>query len=264
MLPSAALLQTLNRAAEQLWQQLSPGTEDLSVEVLDQVDSTNDELMRRVRSGQPIQPTLLTAVEQTSGRGRRGRSWVATPGEALCFSYLRPWPLHVSLEGLSVSVGLAMAEAMHAEVQIKWPNDWWWRGRKLGGMLIESARGPWGQALVVGVGINLRAPALMPGHGGVEPAGLCDIDAQLSGDPGHWWSVLANSLHHELERFIQRGLGPRLSALASRDALLDQTVALSDGTTGIARGINASGALQIQTASGLQSVISHEVSLRLA
>lgn len=264
MQPHSAFTQTFNQAAERLWQQLHPDLEDLSVEVLHQVDSTNDELMRRVRSGQPLQPTLLTTLEQTHGRGRRGRQWVANPAHTLCFSLLRPWPLHISLEGLSVSVGLALAEAMHPQVRIKWPNDWWWQGRKLGGMLIESAKGPWGQALVVGVGVNLHAPALMPGHAGVEPAGLSEIDAQLSSDPGHWWHQLSLALHHELERFIQRGLEPRLSALGSRDALLNQPVTLSNGLQGIARGVNAQGGLLIETPLGVETVISHEVSLRLA
>src|SRR4051812_25393713 len=93
--------------------------------------------MRRARAGE-MDPVLLVAERQTSGRGRLGRGWRSAPGESLTFSLgLKLGPADWS--GLSLAVGVSLAETLHPRIQLKWPNDLWVGDRKLGGILIETA-----------------------------------------------------------------------------------------------------------------------------
>ena len=134
-----------------------PQLPGFSVEILPEVDSTNTELMRRAKEGRP-DPILLIAERQLAGRGRQGRAWVGELGDALTFSIGLPYrPANWS--GLSLAVGLSLAESLGPEVQIKWPNDLWRLERKLGGILIEAASQGDQSYAVIGVGLNVRKPS---------------------------------------------------------------------------------------------------------
>jgi BirA family biotin operon repressor/biotin-[acetyl-CoA-carboxylase] ligase len=120
---------------------------EAGVEVVDFIDSTNTELMRRGSQSNHA-PTLLVALSQTAGRGRMGRAWQSQPGAGLTFS----WGMHLApadWSGLSLAVGLALVEALDPDRQwglrLKWPNDVCWSNagtlRKLGGILIETQMG---------------------------------------------------------------------------------------------------------------------------
>ncbi|MEO7549170.1 MAG: biotin--[acetyl-CoA-carboxylase] ligase, partial [Ramlibacter sp.] len=145
--------------AEAIRAAVAPSLPGFTVEVLPQVDSTNTELMRRARAGQ-TDPVLLVAERQTAGRGRLGRDWHSGAGDALTFSLALPLA-PADWSGLSLAVGVSLAESLHPDIRLKWPNDLWLADRKLGGILIETASfGQAGQArryAVVGVGINLVA-----------------------------------------------------------------------------------------------------------
>jgi BirA family biotin operon repressor/biotin-[acetyl-CoA-carboxylase] ligase len=124
------------------------------VELVDQIDSTNAELLRRAATGAAA-GAVLVADHQTAGRGRLDRSWDDEPGDALLVSVLlRPdlppdrWFL------LTFAGGLAAAEICGAE--LKWPNDVMVGSRKLAGLLAEAS----GDAVVVGMGLNLRPSAV--------------------------------------------------------------------------------------------------------
>ena len=141
--------------AETVWQQVFPLPPDFTVEVLPEIDSSNSELMRRARAGQH-EATLLVAERQTAGRGRMGRVWQSQPGDSLTFSLslaLKPqdW------SGLSLAVGLSLAESLHPNVGLKWPNDLWFQDRKLGGILVEAASMGGRSQVVIGVGLNIRS-----------------------------------------------------------------------------------------------------------
>ncbi len=142
--------------AEAVWETVAPVLPGFTVEVLPEVDSTNTELMRRARVGL-IDPVLLVAERQTAGRGRLGRPWAGEAGASLTFSLGLPLA-PADWSGLSLAVGVALAESLHPDVRIKWPNDLWLHDRKLAGILIETAGTGAAAAprcVVVGVGINI-------------------------------------------------------------------------------------------------------------
>ena len=128
--------------AAALQDSLQPLLPGLRVQVLAEIESTNTELMRRARAGDTT-PTLLVAQAQTAGRGRLGRAWksASAAGQgALAFSLRLPLA-PPDWSGLSLAVGLTLAEALPPDLRNKWPNDLWWQGRKLSGILIETAAG---------------------------------------------------------------------------------------------------------------------------
>jgi len=241
---------------------LAPSVPGCAVEVLASIDSTNSELMRRARAGQTT-PTLLVAEEQRAGRGRLGRGWQGgngEPGSALAFSLGLPLAPH-NWSGLSLAVGLALAEALHDDIRLKWPNDLWWQGRKLAGVLVETAGTGTPDAhrvVVVGVGINI---APLGGEGFSTPptclqALLPGISAPLA------LMRIAAPLARMLRAFEQGGFAPLAARFNARDALAGQAVRLSDGTEGVAQGVGPGGALLLRTATGLREVSSSEVSVR--
>lgn len=246
--------------AEAVWEQVAPLLPGFSVEILPEVDSTNTELMRRVRAGQP-EPVLLVAERQTAGRGRLGRSWHAEPGASLTFSLGLPLA-PADWSGLSLAVGVAVAEALHPAVQLKWPNDLWVGDRKLGGILIETAAAPAGPGrhAIVGVGLNV-APRAADGLS-TPPAALQELLPGL--DAAGALGRVAAPLVRELLAFERAGFAPVQPRYARRDALAGRAVRLSDGTEGDARGVSGTGALLVHTAAGPVAVTSAEVSVRPA
>jgi biotin-[acetyl-CoA-carboxylase] ligase BirA-like protein len=138
------------------------------IDVLDSCDSTNAVLLARAEAGAPS-GTVVIANEQTAGRGRRGRSWFASPGDSLTFSLLWRFAPGTAPAGLSLAVGLAVAQALTdlcagvgaGDTALKWPNDILKDGRKLGGILVELLPGA-PHAAVIGIGINLHLPPKCP------------------------------------------------------------------------------------------------------
>jgi BirA family biotin operon repressor/biotin-[acetyl-CoA-carboxylase] ligase len=242
------------------------------VEVVGSIDSTNAELMRRGQ-GAHSTPTLLVALSQTAGRGRMGRVWSAQPGQGLTFS----WGMHLApadWSGLSLAVGLALAQALDPQgqwgVRLKWPNDLWWQpgdtARKLGGILIEtqmrlvSAPAPAQRWCVVGVGLNLVSPEM--GELSVPPVGWCEITGAPASCAPEVLQLCMAALVPAMLAFERHGFAPLVDQFAQRDALRGQAVVLSDGRQGQAQGVNAQGALRLQTDQGVQWVSSAEVSVR--
>lgn len=246
---------------EAITQAVSPWLPGFKAEVLPEIDSTNSELLRRFRQGR-AEPTLLVAETQTAGRGRLGRVWesaTAEPGRALTLSLGLPLS-PADWSGLSLAVGLAVAGSLHPDIRIKWPNDLWWQGRKLAGILVETAGSPQatGRFVVIGIGINV-----LPLEGGAfstPPAWLTDIDPSL--DAPAALLRLAEPLVRAVKAFERDGFAPLATRFNARDAFAGLEVRLSDGTEGQALGVGPSGALRVQTSSGLREIISSEVSVR--
>lgn len=265
-------LQPTHWHAEDLWLAIAPKLPGFTVEVLPEIDSTNTELMRRCRAGQ-ADPIVLVAESQTAGRGRQGRTWVNQPGDCLMYSLglvLNP----LDWSGLSLVVGLSIAESLHADIGVKWPNDLWLRdGRKLGGTLIETANLPAqtnaacfgaGTAaprfVIIGTGINVRPPHA-DGSVLTTPA-ACLQDIMPSASAAQTLQQLLPRLVDDILLFADQGFAPFQARFAARDVLYGQQVHLSDGSLGEAAGVATDGAFLLRTAQGLQPIISGDVSVR--
>ncbi len=216
--------------------------------------STND-VARELAEEGAASGTVVTAAEQSSGRGRRGRVWSAPPGKALLLSaVLRPLELDHVL--LPLSVPVAVCEGIEAlapvKTQIKWPNDIWISEAKVAGVLIEARPPDWA---VIGIGVNvaieldefpddLRWPAASVGHG-------ADVDAARL--------VICAAL----DRWVEAPQAEVLSAFRARDALTGREVLWEDGE-GVAAGIDDRGNILVDRDDGERVALgSGEVSLRL-
>lgn len=252
----------MNWPSEAIWEAVVPVLPGFTVEVLPEIASTNSELMRRARVGQ-MEPVLLVAEEQTAGRGRLGRGWSSRAGDSLTFSLGLPL-VPPDWSGLSLAVGVSLAESLDPRVLLKWPNDLWLHDCKLAGILIETAS--IGEArdarrfAVIGVGINVAA---CDGTGlSTPPAWLHEVLPDATA--GQALERVALPLVQAVKAFETFGFAPFQARFNARDALRDRTVTLSDGTVGTAHGASETGALLVHTLRGMTSVTSAEVSVRPA
>ena len=266
--------------AEAIWQAVAPLLPGFTVEVLPSIDSTSSELMRRARAGRQ-EPTLLVAETQTAGRGRLGRDWHSEAiyrdtgvVPALTFSLGLPLAPR-DWSGLSLAVGVSVAESLQPQlpaaasgqprVLLKWPNDLWLQdGRKLGGILVETASlsGTAGEPrhVVIGIGLNVL-PVLAQGLR-TPPACLREVDGTLTA--ARALERIAAPLVQTLLGFAEAGFAPFQARFAQRDLLAGRAVTLSDGSQGTAHGVAEDGALLVHTARGMQVVTSAEISVRPA
>ena len=241
-----------------------------TVETLPEIDSTNSELMRRAKSGLTA-PVLLVAHHQTAGRGRLGRTWLdggktITPSVLMFSLGLELAPANWS--GLSLAVGLAVARNLHPGLRLKWPNDIWWEERKLGGILIETvALGGLGNPsknqaparyAVIGIGINISAR----GAQGLStaPAWLQELHPGIDAEGA--LRRIAAPLVDVVKQFEVTGFAPFQTPFNHLDALDRRAVALSDGASGVAMGVDELGALRVQSESGMVKITSSEISVR--
>ena len=245
---------------------LGPLARRFDVDVLDTCASTNAELLARADAG-AASGTVLVANEQTAGRGRRGRTWIASPGDSLTFSLLWRFAPGTAPAGLSLAVGLAVARALRkvgaGDTALKWPNDILRNRRKLGGILVELLPGA-PHAAVIGIGINLHLPAAMPPDLRAASAAL-ELPAT---DESTLYAALLTELLAALEQFAAAGFAALRDEWVARHAFQDAPVLLSADFAvpreGICRGVDTDGALLFETAAGIERVLSGEVSLRPA
>ena len=140
--------------------------------ILDSVDSTNNYAMAMVREGMAKHGMAIVTKEQTAGKGQRGKSWHAQPGQNIAMSLiLKTDNLRADQQFyLSMLVALAANDFLKKyagkETAIKWPNDLYWRDRKAGGILIETVfKGTSWKWAVIGIGFNVnqtRFPKALP------------------------------------------------------------------------------------------------------
>jgi BirA family biotin operon repressor/biotin-[acetyl-CoA-carboxylase] ligase len=247
----------------------------LAIEVVDQVDSTSSDLLRRIQR-RDVHGVVLAAEWQTAGRGRRGRSWAAIAGGSLTFSL--GWQFEQGagfLAGLSLAVGVAVARALEADgfagIALKWPNDLVHRHRKVGGILIEmngDALGP--STAVIGVGLNVRLPAEV--RNAIE-APVTDL-ATVAGrkappiDRNRLLARLLAELAAVLDQYAREGFAPFAAEWQHRHAYQGKPVRLllPDGgvVTGKVAGVDASGALVLADGPRRARFLSGEISMRRA
>ncbi len=229
--------------------------------------STNSDLL----DGDPEQdPQALLAEYQQGGRGRRGRQWVSPFAHNLMCSVawsFASWPRDLSC--LPLAVGVCVAEALAAQgiedVQLKWPNDLYAQGRKLGGILLEH-RGETGGAcrIVIGIGLNVRP--FDAGQAPDQPWVAADQLRETPQDRNTLAAALLQQLAGMLADYADRGFAPWRDRWAARDLTRDRVVTVTgpgEPWQGIARGIDAQGALQVEAEGRLKPLHSGEVSVRM-
>ncbi len=209
-------------------------------------DSTNERARVLAAAGAP-HGTLVTADEQSAGRGRQGRAWTAPARSAVLMSVL----LRELTETLPLTAAVAVCESLPVEAKIKWPNDVWIEERKVAGILVE-ARPQEGWA-VLGIGLNVTTESF--------PAELNATSLRLQGAALSPEEALA-SLLSALSDWLSRPAADTLAAWRSRDALQGRPVRWSNGgNEGTAAGIDDSGALIVETVDGRVTLDAGEVHL---
>jgi BirA family biotin operon repressor/biotin-[acetyl-CoA-carboxylase] ligase len=249
------------------------------IRVVQQTGSTNADLLAQARSGAP-QGLVLAADEQTAGRGRLGRQWISPPRASLTFSVLlRPGGVPSEMLGwvpllAGVAVASALRETAALDARLKWPNDVLVRGGKLAGILAES----WGDAIVVGAGLNvwqradelpvptatsvfLAAPEFPAAAESPEAADLPGRERLLVAVLGHlahrYRAWLGQERPGDADACGLRQEYQRCCATVGKEV----TVTLPGGrsVTGTAVDVDAAGRLEVRTGSGLVPVSAGDV-----
>lgn len=243
-----------------------------TLDIVDRIDSTNSELLRRQTSASGID--ALLAEQQTGGRGRHGRLWASPPGSNLYLSLARRFDGGLArLGGLSLVVGIATADALHAlgarAVRVKWPNDLVVDDgdslRKIGGVLIEGGMQDGRSRAVIGLGLNVRMPE--DTTDAIDQP-WTDLHALLGDTLPSRTAIAAAvlaSLVDAIDRFDIEGLAPFLARFDALDALRDADVTATIGGVahaGVAVGLAEDGALRLRAATGEILLRAGEVSVR--
>lgn len=205
------------------------------------IDSTNTRARELAAAGAP-HGTLVTASEQSAGRGRQGRTWSAPPGRALLSSLILREPPRL----LSLLAGVAVAEVAESlastgpSAAVKWPNDVLIEGRKVAGILVEGRPAERWAVLGIGVNVALRADDF--------PPALRETAATLGLDPAALEPALT-ALMEALAKWLRQPPEAVLDAMRGRDALRGRPVSWSSGE-GTADGIDDDGRLVVRAADG--------------
>jgi BirA family transcriptional regulator, biotin operon repressor / biotin---[acetyl-CoA-carboxylase] ligase len=231
----------------------------------ERIGSTNDEARRLAREGAP-EGTVIWALEQTAGRGRRGRSWTSPPGNLYASLIVRPDCPALKAAQLGFVAALGVGDALRAklpeieELSFKWPNDVLLRGRKLAGILLESET-PARQDLafvIVGIGANLVSspqeldfPATSVAEEGLDPPSPSALLEAITKDFRDW-----------LQRWRMAGFAPVRLAWRARATSIGNSIRVRlEATTlhGRFLDIDDDGALLLETAVERQRISAGEI-----
>ena len=211
-----------------------------------ETDSTNERARELAAAGTP-HGTLVTASEQSAGRGRQGRRWTAPRGRALLCSLVIRDPPRL----LPLAAGVAVAEVAGPQARVKWPNDVLVDGLKVAGILVEGRPQEGWAVLGIGLNVALREEDFPPelagraGTLGLEPTAV---------------EPTLDRLLASLDRWLTAAPDAVLEAVRSRDALLDRPVRWAGGE-GRGAGIDSEGRLLVATGDGQIALDAGEVHL---
>jgi BirA family transcriptional regulator, biotin operon repressor / biotin---[acetyl-CoA-carboxylase] ligase len=250
-----------------------PGGLWRAIEVTDATGSTNADLLARAAAGDP-EGAVLAAEQQSAGRGRMGRAWVAPPRGALTFSLLlRPLAVPRARHGwLPLLAGVAVASAVRdvaaVDARLKWPNDVLVGAAKLAGILAEATA----DAVVVGIGLNVSAaPRRLPPSGRTPAGALAATSLRAAGAATLDRDLLLAGILSGFERWYQawrQAAGdPDRSGLREQYTRLSGTVGrrvrveLPGGRllSGLATGLDADGRLLVRAPDAERPVTAGDV-----
>ena len=240
-----------------------------SIHIFPEIDSSSEYLKRRYLQKNEQATHVCFAESQSAGRGRRGRPWVSPFGTNIyCSVYRLVHRAPGDLAGLSLALGVAVIRALNAVsvtgASLKWPNDIYLDGKKLGGVLIDlvgEMEGP--SQIVAGIGLNI----LMPDNESKEiDQAWIDLRRyngqfsrnQLAGE-------LLTAMLEVIRQYEQQGFESFISEWETYDVLSGESVTLSTSSAeiqGTACGIDKQGAIRLNTKGTITSYHIGEISLR--
>jgi len=248
----------------------TPGTIGWRIHYFVEVGSTQKVAAEMVEAG-AVPGTVIIAERQTAGRGRLGRSWHSPPGLNLYATIiLQPRRSIAEVPQLSLVAGVAAADALATVapgmVALKWPNDIWLKGRKTGGIIAEAVTDA-GQRLVwvlLGIGLNLNLAVYDLPEGLRDKATSVRIVTGRRCDRIALAAELFSRLNSRYTDAEAHGFGVMHRDYERYFALTGRSVTVSDGTnkvSGRVSGVDAGGALMLETEGGLERITAGEVSI---
>lgn len=234
------------------------------------IGSTNDEAKAWARDTSAPAPNgaIVSADEQTSGRGRRGRDWVSPRGKGVYLSMVwRPKIAPAQIGQLTIVTALAAARALKEvsglNIETKWPNDLLYQRKKIGGILCEAEiKNGDIEFVVAGVGLNANfEPDDLPERL-VFPATSLLIETGKTVSVDELQAASINALHAEYARYISGEWGTQRAEFISRCAIIGEHVFVRDEVqeySGMATNIDDDGILIIQDTTGTRRVLSGDV-----
>ena len=235
-----------------------------------EIDSTSSEIQRRQSELPDL--SMVLAETQTAGRGRRGRRWLSPPGLNVYLSCLKRFDAgFASLSGLSLAVGVIVMRTLSAlgieGAGLKWPNDVLSESGKLAGILVELGgeyQGPC--AAIIGVGLNVRLTDALHEQAGQPVNDLATL-AGRAPDRNRVAAALIAALVDGLDQFEREGFTAFVAEYERYDLLRGKPLRVQGSTStieGKGAGVDARGALLLQTDDGVHRIDSADVSVRRA
>ncbi len=263
---------------------LSASARAYALEIVACTGSTNTDLLDRWRTHPHSDHKIVRlAYEQTAGRGRQGRRWETAPGDALLFSVAHRFTRPIAqLGGLSLAIGSAILAGLRAfapsysrHFALKWPNDVLLNGKKLAGILVETAQHTASTTdTIIGIGLNLQLPPAMR-QSSAQADTLANTSLPYAAlnqlfpvtEMTEAFAALLNALIPTLAHFGEKGFAPFLTAWNQDHAYTGHDVCLSEQGQekyqGRVLGADAQGRLLLETPVGIQTVMSGDLSVRV-
>jgi len=245
-------------------------TEIEKIELFADIDSTNRYLMDACKTATGVQVCL--AESQSHGRGRRGRPWVSPFASNIYLSISWQYTTGpMSLSGLSLALGIAVMRVLSAYVAgnigLKWPNDIYANGKKLGGILVEFSGDVSGPCqIVAGLGLNVRMPKQWDKDIDQPWIDLHSLAGQQTPGRNRLTAELVKQMIAVLRDYPEHGFAQYQKEWHQWDFVRGKAVELCFPThkkQGIVKGVNPEGALLLETASGIETFNSGEISLKI-
>ena len=224
------------------------------------VASTNDDLKALATEGAPAF-TVVSATEQTEGRGRRGRSWKSPPGNLYVSLLVRPPRPASKASQLSLVAALALGDALaeyvpSSRIHNKWPNDVQVDGRKIAGLLLESSGGGQGNVewVVIGCGVNIAVHPNLDEYDTISLDSVTDEKTSIE----EFLTFLLEHFEARYDVWINRGIDPIRKAWVKRAANIGREIVVRLPQTeirGVFEGLDASGALILTRSDGRREFV---------
>lgn len=246
---------------------MSPASRALidDIQIFDEIDSTNAESLRQIGSGK-TGSWIVLAESQSAGRGRRGRPWLSEKGAGIYLSMVRQFELEAdALQALSlvtaISVQVALSKLGVAGLQLKWPNDVLHQKMKLAGILLELQHREQTLYVVFGIGINVALSAELRLKIDQPVTDLNELTGTIPNSNDIVAAVI-DELCANLQLFVRDGFVAFMDKWNELDCYRNSDIVVQNAdrrTIGRSLGVDESGALIVQSASGTQLINGGEI-----